>query len=355
MQSARNIVASEQNRDFAFPAPNGPGLMELWLILAKRKYVLAATMLAILGAALVYLQVGPTHYQFRTPIQLAKTPDGPIESLETIIAKLQESFVPLVSSKTASSKGITVPDVTVKNPGGGDIIILESVGELDDAENIEVLHKAVVDEVVQSHKEIEEKVRVWSEAKLTQLETRLAQLLREEALLAAELARLEGSEKVIGANLVDERRRIEQLETARSERVNGSAGEDTIGNLLLVDIAKRQHEERLARFEERLNVSLAQRKDSIQKNQITNFREQDHKKDEIRQLQEALSRSRTTTRMAPSLLLKRKTKMGGVAVISLSLLLGAVAGIFVVYFCEFVARAQAYEKIGGAQRPNESM
>lgn len=352
MQSARSVVASDQFRDLALLAPNGVGLMDLWLILVRRRYVLWISVAAICGAAIIYLQARPAHYQFRTPVQLAKTPDGPVEAIETILAKLQESFVPLVSSKLTAVKGETVPDVVVRNPGGGDLVVLESLGELDDAASIEALHKAIVDELAEDHKQLADRVRASSEAKLAQLEARLVQLIKEEAFLSAQMARLAENEKVTNVDLNDQRRRIDELEKERLGRLADGKGDGATSNLLLVDIAIQQHQELLARFEDRLNVSLARQKDFVQQSQIKNFREQEDKKDEIRQMQAALSRSKTTMRMAPAPLSKRKTEMGGAIVISLSLVFGVIAGIFVVYFCEFAARAQAYAKLGGGQQPS---
>ncbi len=78
-------------------------LVDLWLVLAKRKRLIAAVAGTIAVAGLLYALLMPRAYTYTTSIEIARDGDKLLESPQTVLAKLQESYIPLVLTEHAGT------------------------------------------------------------------------------------------------------------------------------------------------------------------------------------------------------------------------------------------------------------
>ncbi len=172
-------------------------LADLWLIGWARRRLVAVVVgaAAIGGIALAFTM--PVQYRFATVIEIGDRVVNedivPIESVNTVIAKLQESYIPLAIMQFDGSGSLALEGGAFKVSGSrqSQIVSVVSEGAKESASIHHALQARVADLLIQDHDRTTHAVRDNAAMLLAAAEESLALLEAEEAAAAERINLLE--------------------------------------------------------------------------------------------------------------------------------------------------------------------
>ena len=131
-------------------------LIDIWLTLRKHKKIMLWAFGAIILAGVAVALLMPKKYGILTSLEIGTTIQGtqpvPIESPQTVQAKLQNSFIPALQYQLHSSTDSTSPyEINVQIPKNSSLIVLKSKARELDEEKYKLFHSSLVASVVKDH------------------------------------------------------------------------------------------------------------------------------------------------------------------------------------------------------------
>lgn len=152
-------------RETSYPVDDSVNLVDLAMILIRRKSVIAFIFTTTMVLGLVVALLMPRTYTFSTSIeigsQIIKGAVKPFESPETLQAKLTHSFIPNI----LNVHRVSIPEdeqnynITASIPKSSQIIVLEIKGTEDQSEVINNLLQKTSKKAIQDHNRIYEAVK----------------------------------------------------------------------------------------------------------------------------------------------------------------------------------------------------
>lgn len=325
-------------------------LVDLWLVLMKhRTLIVAVVVLCVLAGVMLALLV-PAKYQYSTSIELGARLDGEndvvvIESPETLLAKIQESYIPLARRQyqqylAEHSAVESVLMIDARIPKGSQIVVLSSKGPEGDS----VMHKAVQQSVVNmvkvDHKRITDVLRKETEILQNRAKAKLEELKDDATLIQAREKRL-GDVSVLLASQAKEVR--DDLAQARADRANAikqTKDESRALTLMMLDSGVQQYRQRLAQIDERLKIKVVDSRDTLVRQLANNRRTQLSQQDTIAKLKIQLASLRETRALTPPMRSLETTGPGSSLIVMLALVLGLMLGVFMAFFAEFLSKVR---------------
>lgn len=161
-----------------YPYPDDEiSLVDLWLVLMRRKWWIVGVAAACIGAGLAYALVQKPEQRYLSVVEIGRYVDGggnvtALESREALATRLRESILPALRHEKANEWGIPmreIPEVSVRVPdeeSPGEMVFLhsqisvgaegsnaeqEAAEELRAQEIIQALHDTTVDRVQEAH------------------------------------------------------------------------------------------------------------------------------------------------------------------------------------------------------------
>lgn len=314
-------------------------LIDLWLVLVKRKKIILLTIAVMLLLGLLYVLMVPKKYLFHTSVEigttLVRSGDGMVTQLiddpNTVIAKLQEGYIPATLHELVRSQGDEhwVPDVEARLSKKSQIVILETKGAADRGKDSLTVLGSILNKLKADHQRqtrimrsqlstelVLAKVRLSAlqdpttlQTKLNALDTQLKQAkihmdeLQDERILAVPRQKLEAAlersknkllnlkdsarllqTKYKRLDEVDEllKKQIRDLEKQNNEAVqqrSKAAGNVTSApdamTLMMIDNEIQKNKNRLASLEERLFIDQMNAREALEKALEDNRRTQD--------------------------------------------------------------------------------
>ena len=321
-------------------------LIDLWLVLVKRKQILLATWGIIMLVALIAALLLPKQFTYSTSIEIGSRVINDnihlIEDPQTLLAKIQESYIPLVLHEylRTSNNNANIYKITARIPKGSEIVVLESKGTNEDSDSIMLLQQRVVDKVKQDHLRIIDIIRQEVEINRNVAQSKLAELQDEVKLINAKQKRIADVSQLLKTQIEDTKAYIERVTKNRQKAVNEVRDEAKAMTLLMLDNDIQQQRERLAGLEERLFIKLSEEQDNIEKKLSDNQRSQANQKDQISNLQTQLINFRETRPLVAPMQSNEPTGLSKKVIVLLGLVAGFVVAIFIAFFAEFLAKAK---------------
>jgi len=269
-------------------------LYDLWDVLARRRMVILVMLVLTTAAGAAYAWMTPHVYEYRSGIEVGHIYRGEavtgnrhrlIESPEATAARLHDVIIPAIRHEQSTPER-RAPRVSVQVRSANDSLLLTSTARADQREAVEHLHAAIADALVQH-----QQPRYDREFNLV-----LRQVQVQAEALAEELA----VEQVLA----------ETLET-RDQSLTSDSG--------IVALADAQ---RLAD----LRRSLSEKRSHLARIQTT---------------MDGINEASIITHL--SFLASRSEEPVGVGrsvILVLSIVLGAMSGVFMAFFWEFVSNAR---------------
>ncbi len=342
------MVPQEQSNKEIAPAyyEDEISLVDLWLVLAKRKKLILATIMVFsvlgVGAALLL----PKKYAYTTTIEIGTRLEGertvPIEGIESVLVKVKETYIPLVQHqhREKSSDDNKLYDIKASIPRKSQIVVLASKGQETSAKTYKALHIAVVEGLKQNHARILDVIR-----NNLALEKNKAERALEEEIQAAKITAVELKGVDISAGLAREQIKetgslIKNAKQNRTKAVREARDEARAMTLLMLDNEVQQNRTRLARLEERLHVNLADKRDKLDKQLADSKRSQLNIKGNIVRIKLQIANLQETRAVVPAMQSIRPTGISKKALVALSIVLGGVVAVFAAFFMEFLGKVR---------------
>ena len=320
-------------------------LVDLWLVLVKRKKLLFFIMGLFIVGGLILAFVLPKQYSYSTSIEIGsriiKDNVQPIESPETLLAKIQESYIPLVQHQYRKENPTDLGKYGIKAriPKGSQIIVLGSKGSEKNSSIYTALQQRVVDEVKNDHKRILEIIRKEMEIARNEALSKLEEIKDISKLLLARESRLTSVAELLKNQIEDAKKDLAIAEKNRQRSIKEATNEAKAMTLLMLDNEVQQQRERLATLEERLITEIAEGQDKLAKEISDNIRTQQNQKDKIARVEAQLANLVETRALVPPMQSNEPTGLSKRLILAIAIILGIVLGVFVVFFAEFIQKA----------------
>lgn len=175
-------------------------LVDVWLVLMRRKFIIAAIVLVSVALGFVYAVFTPHSYAYTTIIEIGT--DGQnklIEPLETARAKVVDGYIAQVLQehlKKSPDDGARY-EIKAEVPKNSQVLVLRSKGTADKEPVYAALHAVVVDRLRSDHLRIQSVSRRELETQLEMRERSFADLREQARLFEVQINRLEGKNELL--------------------------------------------------------------------------------------------------------------------------------------------------------------
>jgi len=378
-------------------------LFDLCLVLAHRKWMVVGGLLLGTSIAVLVALSTPENYRFYTTIilgQLTTTNGGetkiiPLESPAVALAKLKDGYFPLISEQAAiNNTHIKNHKLQATNPKGSNLLIIETIGPLQNSDIYLQLISNSAQALIQDHNRIlaPEKARLEAQIKRAKLEL---ETKKDDRIFNAEvntlkqqidttkhhMSALQDQRKIIDEGLthIDIENKLAKkqhqdtdimLKTALTNQaatLKQSNNPTTVLTMLALSNEIQNYQDRIATLDHRLNISLPEKQANLEKQLRSNTREQqqqaniinsykveleklhiDHKKQLNIQVLAIEELESQTSGMQPTQVLRPAGKSitpegsGKTANIAVGLLIGLLLGVFTAFAAEFITKAHKH-------------
>lgn len=329
-------------------------LVDLWLELSKRKVIILASVVLALIAGLLIALALPTKYSYSTSLEigtkLEHSSAGDVSTLieepETVLAKIQESYIPLAQQqyRQGHNGDERVYKIEARTPKGSQLIVLQAKGAEEDAPAYLQHLQMVTDYVIKDHqrvmnielgrlntqlamakiqldeltdpstlatqqKRLEAQLssanitldelkdprvlavpRQKLEGQLAREKKKLVDLKDQAQLVKSRYGRLAETDKLLKQQIADLEAQISSALKRRDQAI-GSVNTDAAAmTMLLIDNEIQQNRTRLAALQERLQVTQQDQRQKLEEQLAANGREQEIQGKVITQINSELSR-----------------------------------------------------------------
>lgn len=309
-------------------------LVDLWLILAKHKWVFAGVFLVVFALGVGYAFFKPITWQYSTLVEIGARLVGeeiePIESPSSVVAKLEKGYVPQAQQEyyTAFPADNAFYAVKVNAPQNSALVTLQSTGQEDTQSAYIAIHQAAVDALLEDHARIVEVIRqglktrligqqnalqnLIDQAKLLEQQfirlqetqaNEMASLKAEATLLKAEKARITETEKLLQQQIEKYEQLIASAEENRPRAIKEADSEARAMTLLMINNQIEQSRNRLTDLRERLTIGIPRQRDQLAEKIANNLRDQQNLEN-----QHANERDTLQQRIADNLRAQSETK-----------------------------------------------
>jgi len=321
-------------------------LVDLWLVLMKHRRLMAAVVVLCVLAGVMFTLWVPAKYDYSTSIELGTRLGGEdvvvIESPETLLAKIQESYIPLARQQYFSAYPAveSVVGVEARIPKGSQIIVLSSQGSERDALMHKAVQQTVINMVTVDHSRISEVLRKETEILQSQAMIKLEELKDDATLIQAREKRLEDISALLTRQAEEVRDDLVRARADRSNAIKQAKDESRALTLMMLDSGVQQYRQRLAQIDERLKITVVDSRDTLVRQLATNRRAQLSQQDTIAKLKIQLANLHETRALMPPMRSLEAAGPSGSLIVVLALLLGLMLGVFVAFFAEFLSKVR---------------
>ncbi|MBK8163332.1 MAG: hypothetical protein IPK65_09345 [Gammaproteobacteria bacterium] len=320
----------------AVPPDDEISLVDLWLVLARHRRLIAAivALTVVLGIAIAALKTDS--YSYTTTIQIARVGDGLLEEPVTLLAKLNESYIPFISQQRLQAE----PDtrrikVSAEIPKDSTLILMRSEGDLADQEIHFNVHKQILDRLAQDHNPEVDVIKLSMENDLNRIRNQLDKLKDEALSLQAQGKRLDEQEILLREQLKGMQKLIDISESNRSKALTEVEGEAKAMTLMLIDTETRKYMDREGEIKERLLVGMSADRDRLKNDVADNLRRQTELQEKLREAQAKIVNIRYTRPIVPTLRSLEPHEVGRLFVVLIAGILGLLLGILTALLAEF--------------------
>ena len=299
-------------------------LVQLFLVLKKRKYLILCVLVICIGTGLGFCLLRTPTYEYTTTLQIGTTLEGEdgqlvkksLESIDVAAVKIEKVYLPAVINSVMNDLGRMVSGkITVQK--NSDILLLRSEGKADEQAFYQDIHERTVNPLVEDHWQLmtaarkqyelmvekatltlkkledpriylfEEKV---VEGQIKEAQAKLAEYDDQKKFLEDKEKRLTESQHLLQEQIVKIEKTLALAYANRTKASDEARDEAKALTFLMVNNQIEQNENRLAGLRERLHVQLENDRQQLDVNQAENRRNWGLQKDRVAELQSQLVR-----------------------------------------------------------------
>ncbi len=293
-------------------------LVELWLILARRKGIVIGILIVSITLGAAYALVREPVFRYTTVVELAKTGhEKPVETASAARTRVAQVIIPIVRSEMSGSQAVQgkmPPQARVRiSEGGGHL--LEITSEYP---------KAAHDDIMRFHAHL---LNALTDAHDGMVAMERDRLLVEQETIRNEIKRIEVEKQRINARIEEAGTRL----AAGRDLQRRSPGEplDTARTMTLLIIQSRLEDafDKLLALEAALYQELPARVDKLSLR--------------LGEINSRLAGITMTRVHVTALISEYPVGTGRRMIASLSLVLGIMAGVFAAFFAEFLSHVRS--------------
>lgn len=320
-------------------------LIDLWAVLMRRRGLLGGVFaLCLVGAVAVALNKS-NKYLYFTSLEIGTVIEGGkrvlIDSPNTVLSKIKEGYIPAVLTGYAksTSDGNDL-GMEVRVPKNSDIVVIESRGKKSEGDIIKKLEAQVVDLVKQDHGRIIDVTKKGILSQLDKLKREYDALKDQEKVLISEQERIKVLSDLVEQQLAEVKLSVDGA-TANRKKALGTVGDVSRAmTLLMIDNEIDQNRDRMAALDERLHVTLPEKKDKLDKALADNRREQANAQTEIDNVVVTLKNIQETRAIIEPTQSLKPIGTSKSLIVVLGAMVGLMLGVFAAFFAEFLAKAR---------------
>lgn len=319
-------------------------LIDIWLILARRKKLIAGiTAFALVVGALLALLLSPI-FEYRASIEigsrLVTDKSFAIEQPENTLAKLQQSYIPAVLMAHHRATQVSDVEIVAQIPKNSEIIVLTTKGTAAREEELVLLQNQIIESLQHDHQRIISTLKADLDIKRRSLENQLASLKDQATMLEADKIRLKERRELLKDQIADLKRLVESTEAQYKRAVAKPGNEANAMTLLLLDSEARETRTKLSDLQERLQIVLSSDEDKLANQVADNQRKQSEVTDQIAKVDMEMANFRETRAVVPPMQSLEPVGLGKMAMVLLALIAGLFGAVFSAFIAEFLSRAK---------------
>ncbi len=326
-------------------------LLDIWLVIVKRRFLLLFVLLACFLVGVLYALTVPLVYTWSTALEIGagdydKT--GVFKSVEapsSVLAKLQQSYIPLETKKMIDTTPglVLVAQVNAKLDKNSNIIFLEIRGPEENRQvHIDLLN-AVVAKIRLDHTRISSLKRKDMELSLSRIKNEIMRIKGHEQLLVSQSRRLDKKQVLIESRIVETRALLKLSTETRQKTVLGASTETRALFLMRIDSEIRAHRDLLARLEEQLQIKLENMRETLKMKLSENQQQQLEKKVSLERAIIQLDNLLETRAIIEPIRSLNPVGAGKKIILAVSLVAGLFLAVLVIFLAEFFEKVRNRE------------
>ncbi len=332
------LVAQDAHVLQAYHESDEISLVDLWLVLARRKWLIFASLLGFVMLGLGYYYTHPKNYAYTTAVEIGTTlvkegngyTTALIDPPKTVLAKLNESYIPWVQHRyfQKNPDDETLYKLEASIPKDSQLIVIKGKGPEEDEPIYLAQMQQVLQRLFQDHerqtvivrsglmanlarareklaalqdpstlqvkkKSLESELKTLQirldelrdprimalavqklETDLEQQKKTLTNLKNQEHLYQAQYRRLDQVDELLKKQIADLQSQIETASRERNSAVNGIRDAGMAMAMLMIDSEIQKNRNHLAALEERLYITQKNEREKLLNKIENNQREQ---------------------------------------------------------------------------------
>lgn len=335
----------------------GINLAEYLVVLIRRRWLIAGIILIALGLGFMSWKRQPLPpFRHVTVIEIGTlqqvdmgiadinvSGSRMIETKETVEAKMNDAYIPLVLAEHAQKNNYETEkyQVDVEIPLNSNTVTLESFAGEGDTEDLLAIQKRVADFLIEDHQRITEFQKKALQRQKFQADLALEALNERATFFEREYKRLGDIAELLTKQIEETRSAISGFEKNRaiilsSEASRASTDQSLATTLLLIDNDIQKNREVVRGLEEQRSITLQNRRDNLAREEAEVKRKQREQQQVIEGIQFQIDNTRETRIVVPSSRLLRLPAKSFVAPLILSGVIGMLVGVLAAFFVEVV-------------------
>jgi len=342
--AVRYIMLEQNNSD------DEVNLLDLWLLIVKRRFLLLSVLLICFLIGVVYSFSMPVKYTYSTAIEIGRgdySKTGvfqPVEAPSSVLAKLQQSYIPLETRKAIEENpGVSsLPSIKAKLDKESDIIFIDINGEAENESLYINMLNSVVSRVKQDHSGISLLKRKKLGLSLKSAENKITGLRDQEQLLISQRKRLDKKQSLLEKRVSETLNLLKISTEIKQKAIKESRTEGKALVLMMVDSELRANRNLLAGLEEQLQINLENSREILNMKLAENLRQQAEKREMVEKINIQLNNLLETRAIIEPIRSIEPVGISKMLILIMSLMVGLFLGVFIVFLAEFFHKAGKY-------------
>lgn len=348
------------NQSMNHPARNDPAydyqlesdeisLIDLWLVLARRKKLIGIIVLISIISGLVIAFSKTSNYKYYTTIEIgSKILEGKIQLIEEpkqLLAKIEGSYIPLALNEVKENKQTdeTLYDLEASIPKDSQVIELSGKGPLSEQEQYVKLLNRVVESIKADHDNLLKVLREEESIKRNKLLSGKDALDDKYKLIQNKLKRLEQSEALLKEQIKATKELIDSATQNREKAIRQAKDNAHAMTVMMIDNGLQNNRATMAELENKLYILLANDRDALEKELADVTREKNNVSLDVEKLLLQEGTYKNTRVILNPIRSQSPVGQSKRLILVLSVLLGFFVAIFAAFFAEFIAKVKEKE------------
>jgi hypothetical protein len=328
------------------PEPDEASLGELWSMIVVRWRAVASLALVGVAASVAAAYLYQPRFTFSSSIEIGQlsAAGGLIDSPDTIVAKLEETYVPQAQAeyvRAHPSDAHLVPNVQARVPKGSQLVVVESRGPAATRPTHELIHRLALDLLARDHARALVARRGALESQQYLSRQKLEAAGEQVESLKAGSKRIDATRELLKREIAELRGSLAQAVRDRSDAMRGAASESRMLSVMILDQEILKTQDRLAAMEERFFVALDGERSANDRASADAKRSQAAELQVIEQTERDLASLRETRALAPTRQSADSFGPSRLAVAALGSLAGLLLGVLVAVVLGLTRRGHA--------------